>query len=50
MGASLALALCVSSALADDALKSGPQKGDSVGAFDVLNLNGPNVNKKNCLV
>lgn len=46
----LAVALCVSSALAADALKSGPQVGDSVGAFDVLNLNGPAVDKKNCLV
>ena len=51
VGASLAVALLVSGALADGALKSGPQPGDDVpGPFHVLNCNGSDAGKTNCQV
>ena len=41
----------MSSALAADALKSGPQVGDKIpGPFDVLNCSGAQAGKKNCQV
>ena len=51
VGASLALALIVTSAMAKDAFKSGPQIGDRVGIpFDPLHCNGPSAGKKACQV
>lgn len=54
LGASLAVALLCGFAAAADDLKSGPQVGQSVSAFDVLNVcnaERPAQNgKKSCLV
>jgi hypothetical protein len=50
MGASLALALLVGSALAADALKSGPQVGDSLYPFDPYNVTGEFAGEEKCLV
>lgn len=51
VGASLSALLLVSSVLADGALKSGPQAGESIpGPFNVLNCNGPKAGAKNCQV
>jgi len=49
------LASCVVGALltgcvAAAELKSGPQPGDSVGAFHPLNVTGPFAGQKQCLV
>lgn len=51
VGASLAVVLALSSAMAADALKSGPQVGESIpGAFNVLNCSGKDAGKSNCQV
>jgi hypothetical protein len=51
LGASLAVALLVSSAIADGTLKSGPQVGSSdIPAFNPLHVNGPTPGGKQCLV
>jgi hypothetical protein len=50
VGASLALAVLVGTALADEALKSGPQPGDGLGVFEPLNVTGPAAGAKRCLV
>jgi hypothetical protein len=52
LGASLAVALLVSSALAaDDAVKSGPQVGSrKIPPFNPLHCSGPAVDSKGCLV
>jgi hypothetical protein len=51
VGASLAVALLVSSVLAADSLQSGPQVGQKIpGAFHPLNLNGPQAGTKACQV
>ena len=50
-GTSLALALLLVSARADDGLKSGPQVGDAVPSpFNPLNVTGKFAGKKQCLV
>jgi hypothetical protein len=50
-GASVALALFACSALADDALKSGPQVGSNdITPFNPLHINGPGAGGKSCLV
>lgn len=52
-GASLAalLLLLGSNGIAADALKSGPQVGDTIpGPFNPLNINGPTAGQKQCLV
>ena len=50
-GASLALALLLGSAWAEDALQSGPQVGDAVPSpFQPLNVTGKFAGKKQCLV
>jgi hypothetical protein len=50
-GASLALALLVSSVWAADALQSGPQVGDAVPKpFNPNNVTGRFAGKKQCLV
>lgn len=50
MGASLAAALLVVSALAAGGLESGPQVGKHVGVFDTLHCTGPDAGSKSCLV
>ena len=50
MGAALALALLVGSALAAEALKSGPQPGDGMTPFDPYNVTGPFAGDERCLV
>ncbi len=53
MGASLAMALLVCSAFAEDkekAPKSGLQVGESPKAFNPLHCNGKQAGSKNCLV
>lgn len=51
MGASLAAALLMSSAWAEEGLKSGPPVGKNIpGAFHPLNVTGASAGKKNCLV
>ncbi len=51
IGASLAVALLVSGAIAAEKLKSGPQVGNKIpGAFNVRNINGPDAGKTLCLV
>jgi hypothetical protein len=47
----MAVALLVSSAIAADDLKSGPQPGASLpGAFHPHNVTGAQAGKKHCLV
>ena len=47
----LAIVLALGSTMAAEAVKSGPQTGDSIpGPFNVLNLNGPQSGKSNCQV
>jgi hypothetical protein len=49
-GSLLSLALVVSVSLAGDAVKSGPQTGETVpGPFHPLNINGARAGEKNCL-
>ena len=52
MGASLAIALLVSCAMAEETtLKSGPQVGSSrITPFNPLHVNGPTPGGKQCLV
>jgi hypothetical protein len=50
VGASLAAALLVGGALAADSLKSGPQVGKGVQAFNPKHCNGPDEGKSVCLV
>jgi hypothetical protein len=51
MGATLAIAIAASVALAEDkASKSGLQVGESPTPFNPLHCNGKLVGKKNCLV
>jgi hypothetical protein len=51
VGAGAALVLLVGSILAEEALKSGPQKGDNLpGPFSPLNINGDNAGQKVCQV
>jgi hypothetical protein len=48
--AGLVLALCAGTIVAADAVKSGPQNGESVpGPFLPLNINGEKAGEKNCL-
>jgi hypothetical protein len=49
-GASLALALVAGAALAADPLKSGPQVGEPVLAFEPRNVTGPFAPNEHCLV
>jgi hypothetical protein len=51
-GAFAATALLISGVLAQDALKSGPQVGDSksITPFNPKHSTGPNVGTKLCLV
>jgi hypothetical protein len=51
VGALAAAALVVTGVVAQDALKSGPQKGSKIIVpFHPLNLTGAMADKKNCLV
>jgi len=50
VGAFAVATLVGSSVLADEALKSGLEKGKRVSAFNVLNCNGPAAGEKNCQV
>jgi hypothetical protein len=51
VGGVLAVAMLVGSALAADAVKSGPQTGDTVRApFNVKNVTGKFADKTLCLV
>jgi len=51
IGGALAVAMLVSSVMAADALKSGPQTGDTVRApFNVKNVTGKFAPKTLCLV
>jgi hypothetical protein len=51
VGASLACALLVGSALAADALRSGPQTGEKIpGPFSPLNVTGEDAGQKRCQV
>ena len=52
VGASLAVALLVGSAIAADVLTSGPQLGGNAtpSPFNPLHANGPDAGKKVCLV
>jgi hypothetical protein len=50
LGASLAAALLLGSALAEDSLKSGPQVGRRVVPFNPLHINGGGKGGKSCLV
>jgi hypothetical protein len=43
-------ALLVSSAMAADAVKSGPQPGDHIDVFHPLNVTGQFAGEKQCLV
>jgi hypothetical protein len=49
-GLTLAAALLVGSAIAEEALKSGPQPGKVCTPFNPLHMNGPDANKRVCLV
>ncbi len=51
VGVSTAFVLLVGSLLAEEALKSGPQKGQNLpGPFSPLNINGANAGQKVCQV
>jgi hypothetical protein len=50
LGASLGVALLVSSSIAADDLKSGPQPGGKCVPFFPLHANGAREGKKDCLV
>ncbi len=50
LGASLAVVLLVGSALAADALKSGPQPGDYLVPFEPLNVTGDFAGTRQCLI
>jgi hypothetical protein len=50
-GAAAAFLLLLGSTMAADALKSGPQPGDTVpGPFNPLNVTGEDAGKKRCQV
>jgi hypothetical protein len=49
-GASLALLVLLGSAVAADALKSGPQPDDDLIAFEPVNVTGPFAGTTRCLV
>jgi hypothetical protein len=50
-GAAMAVVLALGSTMAADAVKSGPQIGDTIpGPFNVLNVTGPQAGKSNCQV
>ncbi len=51
VGALAVVALAMAGALADDALKSGPQVGSKkITPFHPLNITGSNAGQKSCLV
>jgi hypothetical protein len=51
IGVTAAFVLLASSLLAEEALKSGPQKGQNLpGPFSPLNINGANAGQKVCQV
>jgi hypothetical protein len=50
LGASLAAALLIGGALAEDGLKSGPQVGRRVVPFNPLHVTGSGKGGKACLV
>ncbi len=50
LGSFLAAALLVGSVSAAEEVKSGPQPGKNLGAFNPLHANGPDQGKKVCLV
>ena len=50
VGASLAITLLVSGVWAGGSLKSGPQVGDGVPAFNPLHVNSKGAGGKQCLV
>jgi hypothetical protein len=51
LGMSVAVLLAGSVLAADDALKSGPQVGQTIpGPFNPLNVTGPNAGEKACQV
>lgn len=50
MGAGLAMMLLVGSVFAADTLKSGPQVGQKVAAFNPLNVTGPQAGTRACQV
>jgi hypothetical protein len=51
VGATMAVVLFLGSALAANALKSGPQVGDMIpGPFNVLNCNGTSAGSSNCQI
>lgn len=50
LGASLAAALLIGGALAEDSLKSGPQVGKRVTPFNPLHVTGSGKGGKACLV
>jgi hypothetical protein len=50
MGASLAVALLVGSAIAEETLKSGPQVGKTPMPFNPLHVTGRGAGGKQCLV
>ena len=45
---SAAFNVATAGAFAAEKVKSGPQPGDSAGAFNVLDVTGPNKGKKLC--
>ncbi|MHB1422272.1 MAG: hypothetical protein ACYC3I_03555 [Gemmataceae bacterium] len=50
LGASLATALLLGGALAEESLKSGPQVGKKVTPFNPLHVTGSTPGEKFCLV
>jgi len=50
LGASLAAALLIGGALAEESLKSGPQVGKRLVPFNPLHVNGSGKGGKDCLV
>jgi hypothetical protein len=50
MGATLALTLLAGGAMAEEALKSGPQPGKSLTPFNPLHVTGKGAGGKQCLV
>ncbi|HZT79067.1 MAG TPA: hypothetical protein VFA26_02500 [Gemmataceae bacterium] len=50
MGAALAVALLAGGALRAEGVKSGPQVGQSCGAFEPKHVTGPDAGKAKCLV
>jgi hypothetical protein len=50
VGASVAIMLLAGGLIAADPVKSGPQVGESVGAFNPTNVTGKFAGTKQCLV